>query len=202
MILKLFAYCFAAMFTLSLLWAVGWMWFAANIASMKPYDINQKTDAIIVLTGGDKRVNEGLDLLAQGRAKYLFISGVHERVKPYDLVAIWGKNGTKILPNIALGYSADTTATNAIESQEWVRENNIQSIRLVTANYHMTRSLLNFHRALPDVDIYKHPVVPDDFEPWKKQFWPLTLREYNKVLATWLRFDSIDKNPSLKQQAT
>ena len=176
------------------------MWFAASVASMKPYDITKKTDAIIVLTGGDKRVNEGLDLLSQDKAQYLFISGVNKKVLPYDLVAIWGKNGVKILPRITLGYAADNTASNATESLEWVKENNIKSIRLVTANYHMTRALLNFHNALPDVEIYKHPVVPDDFEPWKKQFWPLTFSEYNKVLATWLKFDLITKNPSLEKR--
>jgi uncharacterized SAM-binding protein YcdF (DUF218 family) len=151
------------------------------------------------LTGGDKRVNEGLDLISNNKADFLFISGVNEKVKPAELVALWGKDASKVLDKITLGYSADSTATNAIESQEWIEKNNIKSIRLVTANYHMMRSLLNFHKALPDVVIYKHPVVPDNFEPWKEQFWPLTFSEYNKVLATWLRFDLIDKNPSLEK---
>ena len=96
-----------------------------------------------------------------------------------------------------LGYTAENTASNATESQEWIRRHNIKSIRLVTANYHMARSLLMFHKAVPDVVIYKHPVVPDDFQPWTEQFWPLTFSEYNKVLATWLRFDLLNKNPSL-----
>lgn len=199
MILKLFAYCLTALFTLCLLWAVGWMWFAASVVSMKPYDESVKADAIIVLTGGDKRVNTGLDLLSAGKADYLFISGVNAKVKPVDLIALWQGDHDKVLPKITLGYAADNTASNATESQQWIRKNNIKSIRLVTANYHMTRSLLMFHNAMPDVLIYKHPVVPDDFEPWKEQFWPLTFSEYNKVLATWLRLDLLHKNPSLEQ---
>lgn len=197
MILRLFAYCFTALFTLVLLWALGWMWFAASVASMKPYDETIKTDAIIVLTGGDKRVNTGLDLLAADKAKFLFISGVNQKVKPQDLVALWHGDREKVLPRITLGYAADSTAQNAIESQQWIRDNNIKSVRLVTANYHMTRSLLMFHNAMPELEIYKHPVMPDDFVPWKEQFWPLTFQEYNKALASWLRLDLLNKNPSL-----
>lgn len=198
MILKLIGYFITACSTLFLIWGAGWLWFAASVASMKPKDISTKTDAIIVLTGGEKRVDTGLDLLSSGKADLLFISGVNSKVKPAELVALWGKDGDGLLDKIVLGYMAETTAANAIETQEWVRKNNIKSIRLVTANYHMTRSLLNFQKALPDVSIYKHPVVPADFKPWTEKFWPLTFSEYNKVLATWLRFDLLHKNPSLE----
>ena len=197
MILRLFAYCFTGLFTLGLLWAIGWMWFAASVASMKPYDETAKTDAIIVLTGGDKRVNEGLDLLAEGSGKHLLISGVNGQVKTDELIALWKGDKEKVRCCITLGYSANDTASNATETQDWIKNKNVQSIRLVTSNYHMARSLLMFNKQMPDIVIYKHPVTPDDFEPWGRQFWKLTFSEYNKWLATWLRFDLLDKNPSL-----
>lgn len=198
MILRLFAYCAAALLTLVLLWALGWLWFAASVAAMKPHDETVRTDAIVVLTGGDKRVNTGLDLMEKGAAKHLFISGVNPKVKPEDLTALWEGDRRKVLPHISLGYSADSTATNATETQEWIRKNKIKSIRLVTANYHMARSYLMFHEAVPDVLIYRHPVIPDGFEPWGKQFWPLTFQEYNKLLASWLHIDLLNKNPMLE----
>jgi uncharacterized SAM-binding protein YcdF (DUF218 family) len=197
MILRLFAYCFTALFTLGLLWAVGWMWFAASVASMKPYDETAKTDAIIVLTGGDKRVNEGLDLLAEGSGKQLLISGVNGKVKTEELIALWDGNKEKIRCCVTLGYSASNTASNATETQNWIKNKNVKSIRLVTSNYHMARSLLMFKKQMPHIEIYKHPVTPGGFEPWGRQFWKLTFSEYNKWLATWLRFDLLDKNPSL-----
>lgn len=198
MIFKLFAYCLTALMTLCLLWFLGGLWFAAAVVVAKPEKDIVRTDAIIVLTGGDKRVNTGLDLLAAGKADYLFISGVNDKVKPVDLVALWKGNHDKVLPKIRLGYVADSTATNATESKDWIREKNIRSIRLVTSNYHMARSMLMFRHAVPDVIIYKHPVAPDGFEPWtSSQFWPLTFSEYNKWLATWLRLDLLNKNPSL-----
>jgi uncharacterized SAM-binding protein YcdF (DUF218 family) len=198
MILKLFAYCATALFTLALLWALGWMWFAASVVSMKPYDESVKADAVIVLTGGDKRVNTGLDLLATGKGELLLISGVNEQVKAEELIALWKGDHEKVLCCITLGYGANDTASNATETQEWIKTRNVKSIRLVTSNYHMARSLLMFRNAMPKLAIYKHPVIPDDFEPWGRQFWELTFSEYNKWIATWLRFDLADKNPSLE----
>lgn len=200
MIFKLFAYCLTAFFTLTLFWALGWMWFAASVVSMKAHNPEMPTDAIIVLTGGEKRVNTGLDLLADGKGKKLFISGVNSKVKPEELVALWKGDHEKVLCCITLGYEAEDTSSNASESQEWIKKNNIHSITLVTSNYHMARSSLIFKQAMPDIQIYKHPVVPVDFEPWGKSFWVLTLQEYTKFLAMWLRFDQIDKNPSLNKE--
>lgn len=200
-LIRLFAYCLTALMTLVLIWGLGWMWYAAGVVSAKPYDMTQNADAIVVLTGGDKRVNTGLDLLADGKGKLLFISGVNKKVKPEELIALWNGPREKVLARVALGYVADSTASNTSESEEWIRNNNIKSIRLVTANYHMARSHLMFHTAMPDLVIYKHPVVPEGFEPWREQFWPLTLGEYNKLLATWLRLDLLKKNPSLESQS-
>lgn len=197
MIFKLFAYCLTAFFTLLLIWGLGFLWFSASVASAKPQSPDTKTDAIIVLTGGDKRVNTGLDLLAANKADYLLISGVNAKVKPEEIIALWRGDHQKVLPKLTLGYTADSTATNATESREWIAKNNIRSVRLVTANYHMARSMLLMKQQVPDLQIVKHPVVPADFEPWREQFWPLTFQEYNKFLATWLRLDSINKNPSL-----
>ena len=200
MVFKLFTCCLAALLTLVLLWAIGWLWFAASVAMMKPQHQEITTDAIVVLTGGGKRVNAGLDLLAQGKGKKLFISGVNSKVKAEDLIQLWDGDVKKVSCCITLGYAADSTTSNATESQDWIRENNIKSIRLVTANYHMARSLLIFRQAMPDLLIYKHPVQPEDFQPWKEQFWPLTFQEYNKWLATWLHFDLVNKNPSLESK--
>lgn len=195
--LRFLSYVFMAFITLVLLWALGGVWFAASVVSMKPQNIDVKTDAIIVLTGGDKRVNTGLDLLAGGKADKLFVSGVNQQVKPEELVALWPGDHAKVLCCIQLGYAADNTGANASESRVWIHSNDVKSIRLVTSNYHMARAAMIFHQTVPEIEIYKHPVVPDDFEPWGKQFWPQAFKEYNKALLTWLRLDLLEKNPSL-----
>ena len=55
----------------------------------------------------------------------------------------------------------------------------------------MPRSLLEFARAMPDIEIVPHPVFPEEFKPTR--WWTergnalLVLREYGKYLATLLR---------------
>lgn len=183
---------------LAILWAIGFGWFAATVVTMKPQNIDETTDAIIVLTGGDLRINTGLDLLAAGKAKKLFISGVNNQVKTEDLMSLWQGDPSTIECCITLGYKANTTGTNATESADWIRDNHVTSIRLVTSNYHMLRSSLLFRRILPDLVIYDHPVHPEDFALHNETFWRLTFEDYNKLILTWFRLDMLTKNPSLR----
>jgi uncharacterized SAM-binding protein YcdF (DUF218 family) len=70
-------------------------------------------------------------------------------------------------------------------------EQNYRSLRLVTANYHMRRSLLEFRHAMPGVSIVPHPVFPDTFQPtdwWRRgpAVW-VVVAEYSKYLAAMAR---------------
>jgi len=72
-----------------------------------------------------------------------------------------------------------------------MREHHYTSLRLVTANYHMRRSLLEFSALMPDFTIIPEPVLPGNFQ--REQWWrhpasrALVLSEYHKYIATWLR---------------
>ena len=46
------------------------------------------------------------------------------------------------------------TNGNAIEAKQWIEQNGIKTITLVTANYHMPRSLLEFKKALPNTYLH------------------------------------------------
>ena len=63
---------------LFLAWVLGFAWFAL----LPPLPAgDQKTDAIVVLTGGPGRIDRALERLEAGDAKRLLISGVaRERV--------------------------------------------------------------------------------------------------------------------------
>ncbi|HXV22771.1 MAG TPA: YdcF family protein [Alphaproteobacteria bacterium] len=176
-------------FVLALAWIAGLVWFAERVSRMAPEP--GATDAIVVLTGGSERIAEGMALLAAGSARMLFVSGVPEGVTPEAVV-----NGTQIgadalLPRIVLGHSAQDTIGNAAETAVWVQREGITSLRLVTANYHMPRSLIEFRRALPGVAIIPHPVFPPRFKDREWWRWPGTLtlmiREYDKYLLALLR---------------
>lgn len=169
--------------TLALLaWGYGYARFIVDIETMKPEEIGEKTDAIVVLTGGNYRINTALELFAQGLAPKLLITGVHKSVKEYEILASW--KGKEPLPEccISLGRSATTTMENAQESKTWIEENKVKSIRIVTSGYHMPRALIEFHHLMPETEIIAHPVEEQDyaFDDWR--FWYISFSEYNKTL--------------------
>src|SRR5262249_34733252 len=73
----------------------------------------------------------------------------------------------------------------------FMRDEGYSSLRLVTASYHMRRSLLEFHRAMPEVTMIPHPVFPEGFRAGEWWRWPGTLNllisEYSKFLAAVVR---------------
>ncbi|MEM8833538.1 MAG: YdcF family protein [Pseudomonadota bacterium] len=186
--MKILSFTFAIFFMLLVLWGFGWLFFATTIAMAKPETKQEATSAIIVLTGGNGRITEGLSLLAKKKSPKLFISGVHKKTSKNDIYKIWRKNNMPGTPCcVHLGDFAETTEGNAIETADWIqKEKNIDSIRLVTSSYHMPRASELFKRYLKDtkVQIVEHPVLTDDFQAWKGRFWELTFSEYNKWLVT------------------
>lgn len=180
--MKILKIIFLLPLSLLLLWASGFAFFSAFAIFAKPQFAKEKTDAIIVLTGGSQRIEEGLKLFAQRKSEELFISGVHKDVIKNDITFLW-KSNTELPPCcITLGYRATTTEENAQEVKEWVAINNIKTIRLVTGNYHIARSLLEFYTAIPGIKIYAHPVSQTELTLESSHFWRLLFSEYNKIL--------------------
>jgi uncharacterized SAM-binding protein YcdF (DUF218 family) len=179
-------------------WAGGLMWFASTIPSDVP-DPTRRTDAIVALTGGAERIETGVQLLAQGLAGRLFVSGAGEDVQTSDILGRSSPISPELAANVTIGKSAVDTPGNAVETAAWVRGLNMRSIRLVTAAYHMRRSLLEFHAAMPEVEIVPHAVFPAHVkEDWWR--WPgtasLIAREYTKYLLTWARNSLDPRNPA------
>jgi|HigsolmetaAR203D_1030402.scaffolds.fasta_scaffold00228_32 uncharacterized SAM-binding protein YcdF (DUF218 family) len=180
-----------AAIALFLLWFGGLVWFADDAARMQEPD-DRRTDAIVVLTGGSERLPTGLDLLSRNRAEKLFVSGVYAGVEVAELLRLSRQAPEELACCIVLGYAAGDTRGNAIETAEWLRAEGYGSVRLVTSNYHMARSLLEFRRVLADVAILPHPVKPhnvllDDW--WRRPGTAsLIVSEYNKFLVALLRY--------------
>lgn len=169
-------------------WFAGFCLFNLKINTYKP-DYNTKTDAIIALTGGKNRIAESIKILNKGLSDKLFISGVSEKTSLQDI-----ERELEITPfdksKIILGKKAHNTIENASEAFEWIKENNINSIRLVTSYYHIPRSLLEFKLYGLRKKILPHPVysqnVPHDW--WKNWgTFKLMVSEYNKFAAVYIR---------------
>jgi uncharacterized SAM-binding protein YcdF (DUF218 family) len=182
--------CVAGVLALALAWTAGFMLFAANLPR-EVADESSRTDAIVVLTGGSGRVDEGLSLLAQGRAERLFISGVYRGVAVADLLHVSEAAPQDLACCLVLGYEAGSTQGNAVETAAWAAAEQVGSLRLVTASYHMPRSLLEFRRTMPQVEIVPHPVFPAHVRQRDWWRWPgsayLLAREYTKFLGAKLR---------------
>lgn len=173
-----------------LVWFGGFVWFAHYINS---YDIDThtKTDAIIVLTGGRNRISEGIRLLNDNLADKLFISGV-----PTDISIKQIEKQANITADdeskIELGRKAKNTLENAIETEEWIKKNNIKSIRLVTSSYHIPRSLQEFIIYVTmgnDLEVILNPIYsPNVNHNWWKSWgtFRLLIMEYNKFLVVYL----------------
>jgi len=179
---------------IAVIWFGGLMLFVANIEDLKEPALTaelQSTDAIVVLTGGSDRLTTGFELLKLGKAKKLFISGVHQGLTLDHLIT--SKQVTKELRDccVILGHAAESTIGNADETLTWMAIENYHSLRLVTSNYHMARSLLIFHAAMPDVKIIPHPVTPDSVKLsgwWSRPGTAsLLVTEYNKYLYAIFR---------------
>lgn len=174
-------------------WLAGLLWYAERIPSDPP-DTGERTDAIVVLTGGAGRLSEGLRLLAEGRGEKLFVSGVYRGIDVDALLQLARRKPDDVECCITVGYAADNTAGNARETAQWMRSADNRSLRLVTANYHMPRSLLEFRRALPDIKIVAHPVFPEAFE--RECWWCgrnsalLVVSEFHKYLAAFVGLSS------------
>jgi uncharacterized SAM-binding protein YcdF (DUF218 family) len=175
---------------LAVLYGIGLIWFAEAIPR-QPADRSEATDAIVVLTGGPLRLKEGFALLAEGRAGKMLVSGVNRGIDLPELLRVAGAPPLSVACCVELGYAAGNTAGNADETRAWMAKEGFTSLRLVTANYHMPRSLLEFRRAMPAARIVPHPVLPDRFmrDDWWQ--WRGTLHlivvEYNKYLLTLAR---------------
>ena len=174
----------------ALFWSIGLLWFA----TLLPDELNsveRKTDAIVVLTGGSGRLSQGLKLLADQQADKLFVSGVYRGVDIQELLRISKQEPQELECCIVLGYEADNTRGNAIETAAWMRREGFRSLRLVTATYHMPRSLLEFRRSMPDIEIVSHPILSENFKQDDWWRWPgsrnLLIREYSKYLVAHLR---------------
>jgi uncharacterized SAM-binding protein YcdF (DUF218 family) len=187
---------------LAVAWVVGFLWFASTLPQ-DVADTSTHTDAIVALTGGAERIETGVKLLSDGLAERLFISGTGEQVRTADILSRATPARPELAANITLGKAAIDTPGNAIETAEWVHSQNMHSIRLVTAAYHMRRSLLEFHAAMPEVAIVPHAVFPPHV---KRDWWrgpgtaSLIAREYTKFLLTWARQSLAPRGPALLSQ--
>jgi uncharacterized SAM-binding protein YcdF (DUF218 family) len=131
---------------LLIVWALGFVAFAAFQPQPAPF---AKVDGIIVLTGGEGRIAHGLDLLRDGAAPRLLVSGVDPEVKPGEFAAQYKVGAGLLACCVTLGYESVDTRSNARESAQWIAHNHLRRVRLVTSDWHMRRAAWELRQAIP-----------------------------------------------------
>jgi uncharacterized SAM-binding protein YcdF (DUF218 family) len=162
---------------LVVVWLLGFAWFAAALP--QPAPASEKTDVIVVPTGGAGRIERGLALLRAHAAGKLFVSGVDREVRPREFAAEYKVTPREMACCVVLGFAALDTRGNALETANWVESGHFRSLRLVTSDWHMRRSAGELKEVLPNVRMV------EDGVPTEPSLKTLVL-EYHKLLASWL----------------
>jgi uncharacterized SAM-binding protein YcdF (DUF218 family) len=143
-------------------------------------------DGIVALTGGDARLDAAVSLLEHRAANRLLITGVYQATTKEELGRMF-HGGRRFACCADIDYSAEDTHDNAEQAAAWAGRHGYHSIIVVTASYHMPRSLAEFGAVMPNVRLVPYPVEPPGVTMngwWQK---PGTLHllhgEYAKYLA-------------------
>jgi uncharacterized SAM-binding protein YcdF (DUF218 family) len=164
--------------------ALGFIVFASTV-TREPAPGDVHADGIVVLTGESRRIAEGARLLSEGRAERMLISGVYKHTGKRALMKISGLPEQTFDCCVDLGYAALDTAGNADEARTWASERRYATLIIVTASYHMPRSLAEISLALPSAQLIPHPVVPDNFPI---SYWWLSRSATRLLVSEYLKF--------------
>lgn len=128
-------------------WIAGFILFAMSLPRAAGA---QRSDAVVVLTGGAGRIERGLDVLHRGWSQRMLVSGVDPQVKKGEFAAQFNIKPTEMACCITLGYRATDTKGNARESADWIERRGYRSVRLVTSDWHLRRAKSELSKVLPD----------------------------------------------------
>jgi uncharacterized SAM-binding protein YcdF (DUF218 family) len=155
-------------------WLLGLVLFAVTLPRALE---GVRTDAVVVPTGAVGRIGRGLDVMEQGLAPQMLVTGVDRDVKRREFAAEYEVDPARMECCITLDYSALDTRGNATAAAEWITQRKYSSVRLVTSDWHMRRAAAEFRRLLPP----GVKVVEDAVE--SRPSMRMLVLEYHKLLA-------------------
>lgn len=194
---------FCTLLTVALLGFLGFVWFVYSLDRFEKKP-ETRADGIVALTGGAHRIGDAIDLLAQGYAKRLLISGVNEKTSRDEISRLNPGQRQLFECCVDLDYRARNTIGNAIETRRWAERNEFNALIIVTSNYHMPRTLVELDHALPNLQKIPYSVAAtvDPHDWWRNAATAKVLFfEYLKFLAVWVRIqfeDDPEHSPVVK----
>lgn len=157
---------------------------------LSPQDKLEKTDAIVVVSGGDTdaRINEGVNLYMDGFSDRIIFSGAAAEGEVSNASAMRniairkGVSGEAIL----IEEDSKTTEENAANVARIIKDEGMKSMVLVTSPYHQRRAYESFRDELgKEFKIINHSAKDSQ---WRKADW------WSNEQARFLTIGEIIKN--------
>lgn len=172
---------------LAIVFAYAAGFFAFVMALPRSHPRGVQADGVVALTGGTERLDAAAALFESGVGKRLLITGVHPTTTKLALKRLV-HGGRRFDCCVDLGFQATNTHGNAAEAAQWARAHDYHSLVIVTANYHMPRSLTEFSAEMPHVKLIAWPVPPGNLHlnAWWRSPVALSILqwEYTKYLGS------------------
>lgn len=182
----------AILLLIIVLWCAGLAAFGSRVAGSTPAPVPPAAEGIVALTGASSmRIEAATRLLELGKGKRLLISGVNREVRPQELRDVTRSAGHAFDCCVDMGFQAEDTQGNARETAAWAAKHKFKSLIVVTADYHIPRSVLELRAAMPGVELHPYPVVTGTLNA--QQWWRRSgdarrlVVEYSKYLAILTR---------------
>ena len=136
-------------------YALGFVAFVTTLP--QAHEATVHADGIVALTGGTERLDAATALFESGVGKRLLITGVHSTTTKLALKNLV-HGGQRFDCCADLGFQATNTRGNATEAAQWAHEHGYRSLIVVTAAYHMPRSMTEFSAQMPHEKLIPYPV--------------------------------------------
>ena len=177
------------LFTLILILILShFIFFLSLIKNFKiDYSVTTGIDSIVVLTGDKFRISRGMEILSNGIGKKLLLSGVNKNINLINIKNEFPKYDKFFQCCVDIDNISSNTFQNSKQTFLWLEKNNYDSVLIVSSDYHLPRTKLEFNRFLDKKKIYFHPVNSnsdvDTIGKIKKLFL-----EYIKYVRTYISF--------------
>ena len=153
-----------------------------------------EVDAVVVISGGGlERIQKGVDLMQEGYAPYLILSGAAYDAGTSNAASMQQYALAKGIPSfqLLLEEQAQNTYQNANYVKQLLEQYQLRDIILVTSAYHQRRAYHTFRKILGDqAEILNAPAEP---EYWQRSSWwkdqkarEISLEEFGKIVYSAL----------------
>lgn len=133
--------------------AVGYglptLFFTAAISAHSLYDeyqtmaqdleTGEPTQGYAVFTGTSNRIEKGVKLVENHKGSKLLISGANSGFTQKNFAKIFNPQIPE--QDVEIWDYANNTQGNAEETAQWIKNNNLQSVTIITSAYHAPRAL-------------------------------------------------------------